>query len=483
MPGSVFAQLRLNSMAEYQLGNIPGLEPKNQSSLYNQINLTYKYKNLSLFSRVEQFYPRIDGEDKNYTELSQYKVQYSSEKLTLEAGNIYTTLGRGLLLRNYEIPSSIYESRGYRIRYGFYKDLQGISVKYRSKYFGIKLLRGKVLSVELPPTIPENDRRADNVEAGELDFRLKNHTIGLILMSHNLTSTINNYNSVYYNGKIKSFNLYAELAQQADSIENMLNFSAGESYGAYAALSYAGSKTGFTFELKDYQNFILGRGINDPPTLIKEHSSRLLNRSTHVPLINDEIGYQAEFWYVFPNLNMLTVNHSFAQNSTTNSKYNYIEFYADFLLNIFSDHQLRFLADYTEDPLKREPNRYTAGILLDLYHNKYTSTFDIETQYVLSESGSINSKFFNHLFSYTLSKSGSFSITGFIETTADPNFIENSEKNINIYPSVSISHEIDKHNKAQLFVGKRRGGPSCTSGVCYDVLDFQGFEMRLTTRF
>ena len=36
-------------------------------------------------------------------------------------------------------------------------------------------------------------------------------------------------------------------------------------------------KFGFSAELKDYQNMLLGSGISDPPTLVKEHSSRLLH--------------------------------------------------------------------------------------------------------------------------------------------------------------------------------------------------------------
>ncbi len=475
------AQLRLNNLAEYQIGNIPGVDPTNQSSLYNQLNLTYKYKSISLFSRIEQYYPTFDYEIKTYTKLSQYKAQYSSEKFTFEAGNLYTTLGRGLLLRNYEIPSSIYEDRGYRIRYGFYKDLLGVSAKYNTKHLGIKLLRGTVLAVELPPTTDLSDRRADLIEAGEFDFRLKEHTLGFILMRHSLGSSPKLYNSLYYNGQIKNFNLYAELAQRTDSIENIFNFNDSESYGAYLALSYSGLQGGLTIEIKDYQNFIIGKGINDPPTLVKEHSSKLLNRATHVPLISDEKGYQTEFWYLFQNLSMLTLNHSFAQNNSASNTFNYIEFYAEYKFNLLTDHQLRLLADYTQDPLKRQPNRYTGGILFDLFTNTYTSVFDVEIQYINSESGSVNSNFLNNLFSYTLSKSGSYSINAQVETTKDPNIIE-EDKNINIYPSISISYKIDKHNKILLFAGKRRGGPACTSGVCYDVLDFQGVELRLTTR-
>jgi hypothetical protein len=478
---SIQAQFRMNNLVEYQLGNIPGEDPPGQSSLYDKLNLTYKYKNISVFSRVEQYYPTLE-KDKQYTKLSQYKAQFATKKLTIEVGNIYTTLGRGLLLRNYEIPGSIYEARGYRVRYGFYKDLHGFSARYNTKHVGIKLIRGKVLTAELPPIIDIQERRADLIEGGEFNFRFKKQTAGLILMRHNLASLMNLYNSVFYNGKVKNFNIYAELAQRIDSVENVFNFSTKESFGAYLGISYTGSKIGFTLELKDYQNFIIGRGINDPPTLVKEHSSKLLNRSIHVPLINDEDGYQVEAWYMFPNLNTLTLNHSYARNYIADKKYQFKEFYLEYQFSVAGMHQMKAFLDYSEDPLKREVNRYSAGVLFDYYHKKFTSTFSAESQYIISESGNENTDFFNYLVSYTLSKSGKFSITALLETTKDPSFLDEG-KQIDIFPSLSFSYDIDKHNKLSVFAGKRRGGPACSSGVCNDVLDFKGLEMRLTTRF
>ena len=67
-------------MAEFQLGNIPGLKPTDQSSLYDQLNLSYRFKSLSLKTRIEQYYPSF-GTDKNYTSLSQYKVEYKTKNL------------------------------------------------------------------------------------------------------------------------------------------------------------------------------------------------------------------------------------------------------------------------------------------------------------------------------------------------------------------------------------------------------------------
>ena len=43
-----FGQLSGNNLAEFQFGNIPGVEPSNLSSLYDQLNLSYRQNNILL---------------------------------------------------------------------------------------------------------------------------------------------------------------------------------------------------------------------------------------------------------------------------------------------------------------------------------------------------------------------------------------------------------------------------------------------------
>ncbi|MGW8315714.1 MAG: hypothetical protein ACWGNV_08955, partial [Bacteroidales bacterium] len=62
------------------MGNLPGTDPRDLTSLYDQLNLRYSIQSLALKVRVEQFYPSY-GDDKNYTKLSQYNVKYTTPKL------------------------------------------------------------------------------------------------------------------------------------------------------------------------------------------------------------------------------------------------------------------------------------------------------------------------------------------------------------------------------------------------------------------
>ncbi len=474
------AQLSGSNLAEYQFGNIPGVEPGDQSSLYEQLNLKYRYKGLSLYTRVE-FYTPSFGVDLDYLRLSQYRASYSTKVLNLEVGHLYNSFGRGLLMRNYEIPSSIYEDRGYRVRYGFYKDMHGLSAKYKSKHVNVKVMRGQILTVDLPPTLPENERRPDLVEGAEVEGNYEGHQLGLIFMRHHNTGKKSNYGSLFYSKSISSFGFYGELAKRVDSLESISSFASEQAYGAYLGFNYGSLLWGGSFELKKYNNFAIGNGVNDPPTLIKEHSSRLLNRNTHVPLIANESGYQLE---IFANLNnggTLTFNNALSWNELATNSYLFREFYLEYFTYLGDKNDLKIFADYSIDPLNNEPSRITGGVIWDIKHAKLSSSINMEAQQIKRELSTLET-IMNYLFSYTIAKARKFSLTAQIESSADPIVLEEG-KTINIYPAGVVSYHFDKRNKLTVFAGKRRGGPACTSGVCYDVLDFEGIELRLNTRF
>ena len=472
-----------SNMAEFQLGNIPNTDPKDQSSLYDQLNLRYSTNSLTVKARIEQFYPSYD-DDKSYTKLSQYSAQYTTRKLSLNVGNLYTTLGRGLLLRTYEIPGAMWETRGYRVRYAFYRDLHGIEVGYKMGNAEIKGLRGRVLDVTLPPTVDRDvERRPDLVEGGQLSYQLDQHKAGIIYMRHNNASVNTSYSSVFYSGNFgKNLSVYAEMANRLDTAGHMISFTDTSGYAAYASINYVYKRLGISVEFKDYRNMSIGAGITDPPTLVKEHTYRLLNRATHIPLLNNERGYQVELIYRFNNNGMITLNNSMARNEVIKGKVSiYREFFVEYQLPVGKQISGALFADYARDPLVSENDRYTSGLSVNVGHNNLTSLLETELQFarrILLETNNI----VNTYLAYTLSKGSAFSASAILEITNDP-FLVEENKNQNYYPGIGLSCRPDNHNRISVFAGKRRGGPACNSGVCYDVLDFEGVEVRFTTRF
>ena len=220
-----------------------------------------------------------------------------------------------------------------------------------------------------------------------------------------------------------------------------------------------------------------------PPTLVKEQSYRLLNRSTHVPELTYETGYQLEIYYRFLNNSMLTLNHALAKNKISADRSPvFKEYFAEY--RFYAEEKLsgQVFADYSNAPFVNENNRYAGGFLIECDHNSgLSSSLEAELQYI--ERTSVETvTFYTAYLTYTLSKTSKYSASLVYEYTNDPIQLQDM-KSYNAYPSLNLSYRPDSHNQIALFVGKRRGGLACTSGVCYDVLDFEGLEIRLVTRF
>ncbi|MCV9386515.1 DUF6029 family protein [Reichenbachiella ulvae] len=480
--------LRGSNLMEYQLGNIPELDPRYQSSLYDQLNLSYRFKSFGLNTRVEQYYPSF-GEDLDYIRISQFKFQYKSDFIDISIGHLYESFGKGLLLRTYEIPSSIWETRGYRVRYGFYKDLLGAAVQLKFKNTELKLLRGEILDVTLPPTIEgEIDRRPDLIEGMELSQRFGRQKMGAIYMRHHRTDPSSldadpdGYLSIYYDGNVlDNYSIYGEVSKRVTGEVDISDFGEAAAFGAYLGLNFYFGNLGGSVEYKNYQNFALGNGINDPPTLVKEHSYRLLNRSTHVPTLTDESGYQLELYYSFENGNMLTFNTARAKNEISETDIPiFYEYFLEYQFQINESIDSRLFVDYSQAPFDNENHRYAVGSYWTFPHEKMSSSLEVEYQNI--QRGD-NDAFANYYFSYTLARPSLFSISAVMELSADPFVLVQADDEFNFYPALVTTYKPNNKNTLTLFAGKRRGGPACNSGVCYDVLSFQGVELRITTRF
>ena len=87
-----------------------------------------------------------------------------------------------------------------------------------------------------------------------------------------------------------------------------------------------------------------------------------------------------------------------------------------------------------------------------------------------------------------VSNSSKLSVSMVLEMSNDPYLTDRPdtgelEAGMRYWPGLEASYRINPTNTLSLFAGKRRGGPACTSGICYEVLDFEGVEIRLKTKF
>jgi hypothetical protein len=216
------AQFSGNNLAEYQLGNIPGVEPSNVNSIYDQLNLEYRLQEFKISGRLENYYS-TDTARNHFTKLTQYTLSYRKKGLNIKLGNFYETLGKGLLYRGYEIKNSIYEDQIYRVKQGFYRDLQGASGSYSNKLFTVKGIYGKSLINDLPPT--DSNNRLDLVSAGEANVRFLNQTAGVIFLQNDNDTEKSKYFSVLLGGNLFDlFDYHGEFAHRVNSGDKFFGF-------------------------------------------------------------------------------------------------------------------------------------------------------------------------------------------------------------------------------------------------------------------
>ncbi len=499
MPLTLFAQLSITNLAEYQLGNLPNTEPENLSTLYDQLNLQYWHDQISVGLRVESF--QSTNSDRSYNVLSQRYVEWQGGPMKLRLGNFYTTLGRGLVMRAFELPNVIFEQRELRRRYGYYRDVDGFLAEGTWKRFEFTALFGQPLDESQPPD-GESDRRKGTVQGGQVRFRPTNWlTIGdAYLRAQDTKSTIehNEMNSLFtelnaspvlrqagFNSTLK---LYGEHARSNSQLGNFFSFQSDMPYATYLNLIFSYNKLGFSAEYKDYKQF--ENGINVPPIGYMEHSYYLLNRVTHELLAENERGYQFELTFRVSSSLYLLGNMSYARNEFFRSQYEFYDRMLEATFTLSERLSGKSFVNVAKDELRGDLDRKTGGLNLDWQAYK-TYALSLDAQYQTIDRGfatTVTESFENTYAAITVSSSPIFSISAIVERSTDSGETDQAdtpeiETDPKYWFSVSGAIQINYNHEINLFYGTRRGGLACTSGTCYEVLPFEGLEVRWVAHF
>lgn len=467
------AQFSGNNLAEYQYGGLPG-DSSSISTIYDRFVTNYNYKSLRASATLEQFYTPHKGS--SYTNLSQLSLQYKLKPFEITVGNFYETIGRGILLRSFEIPGAILEDLSYRSRHYFNRDVLGISARFQHRSFNTKVIYGSPLNYVFPPTLETRERRPDRIAAVYSEYNLKKQTVGVSAMHHSNSGEDKVLFMATASGNIsKVLSYYTEIAKNVSDF-NLIDFSKQSSFAIYGGLNFTQNNFGISAEYKNYKNFLIGSGINEPPALVKEHSYKVLNRSTHVLQPSNETGYQVELFYSLPNLSTLTFNNTLAINDF-GKKFVFQEYFLEYDFSISGKHDIKLFTDYAEDPFKLEEQRVSAGMSTDW---KVFKTSSIKTDYEFQTFKRLEENFQNHVFVLGYGYKSTVICNIVTEFSNDSFIVSGGSK---IWAGANVKYQVNKSNSLQIFAGERRGGPACNAGVCYEVLDFKGIEIRLTSRF
>lgn len=464
------AQSRATNILEFQYGKIPGADTESFPSIYDRTTFSYRQSSFKAGITIEQYYSQYS--ERNYTNLAQGLLQYKKKKWDIKVGNFYETLGRGLLLRAFEIKGAVIEELGFRSRQYFHRDFLGAVVGYKTKKFSVQAMRADVLN-SFDPTFGREDRRTDLVTSLAFSAHvLKKHKAGLHLMHHQDNSNSENtFGSFSLEGPIsESFNYYIEYASGLNETDK---------YAAYGGITGLIGNMSFNFELKSYENFIIGSGINEPPALVQDQTYRLLNRTTHVSNPIEEDGYQIDISYSFENGDILVFNHSLARNKVGDNAPIFREYFLEWSHQLNQSVDFKLFADFSEDPFKFQDNRFSFGLYPSIVLSKKVR-LQPEIEWQTFER--FDTQVSNQSYLLGLNYASKFNLSLLYETTNDP-FLVLDDQTIRHYAGVNISYKPNYKHSLRLFLGERQGGPACSSGVCFEILDFKGVECRWTSRF
>lgn len=501
LPFTAWAQLSVTNLAEYQLGNLPGKQPDNLSTLYNKFDLDYRQNKIAVGLRLENF--QSGNSDLSYNQLSQRYLQWKGGAFRVRLGQFYNTIGRGLIFRTFELPNIVFEQREFRRRYGYYRDTDGILTEGTWKRFEFSAFYGQPLNETIPPGL-EDSRRDGIVQGGQVKLRalewlnlgsgyvradierapIPQNEMATVFFDLNLSRPLQTAGL-----KRSSLKIYGEQARSNSQFDNFLSMNKNKPHATYLNANFYYKRVGLSAEMKDYNRF--ENTVNVPPLGYMEHSYYLLNRVTHELLAENERGYQYELTYRVNDRLFLLFNTANAENNLYSTTYKFDEKMGEATFSLGETWSGKVFYNQSYDELRSELDRKTSGMNLDwtFYHN-YALSLDVQHQQIdRGFASTVTETFENSYMALTFSSSPTYSFSFVVERSTDSgetddvktrDIIETAPK---YWYRITGAYQINMDHELVFFYGARRGGLACTSGTCYEVLPFKGFEVRWVAHF
>lgn len=499
LPQIAFAQFSIQSLSQISYGKLPGATRSVElPTYYNHLSIEYRLNSflsdeLSLLvgARLQSFFsPELNSPsfDESYNKFSQRYVEASWRWVNIRAGNSFAIIGRGMVLRSFELPGFLYEDPQLRQRHGVIRDVDGWKISLSPGPFEVMAISGKPVDPLRTPI--DKSRRGGEVRGGQASVRLPgNVQVGGAYLEFRERQKVPlatrflqfSLKPVLSTLGIPDFDadFYTEYAT-VQGRNGFGKFDADHPYAFYFSGTLAYSAWGASFEYKDYRDFAFG--INDPPSLVRENAEVLLNRATHVLLAEAERGIQTEISFAPAAAWRITANYSNSKNDLgVNSP---ATRYHEALLTVewFGENlTTKIFVDGGRDDLLFEKDRFTSGGAAD-YHftNGLTFGFDIQGQRMHR----LDYEFTNYYSALRLGGWKNLSLSVQMERSSDPFETDDlTTKRKKIWTGIGIGWKPASQIDLQFFGGKRRGGNACDHGYCLQVQPFSGVELRMQTNW
>ncbi len=485
------AQVTVSNIVEAQAGNRPFAEffgqPTNPTSIYDELNAELALSGVRLGFRYES----LDNsrQTNTYRTFTQRYADWTASGLHVRVGDFYTILGRGLTMRAFELPGVVLQDAVTGRRSSFSRELDGVRVDADGRFGSVRAFSAQdASSTQSGGQAMLGPWRGAGV--GATYVRLSSGAGGA--NSQEFGSGFVQWDpSQTWSGAPVALPLYAEYAQANRSASEWWRFERGD---AVPHALYVGSEAlwgpfALSAEWKDYRDF--RTGINDPPSLVREHAFPLPNRATHVLNAVSEHGVQLEGSWAVPDWGTVTVNHSRADGTPSGRALHFEESYFETHLAAarWPTVEATLFFDRDIDTFVQIAGREIYGVsLTGRFLGPWSSTLDLEK--LDAERSAVfgpSIGFTDQVATLQVARSGWGTLAYLWQRTTDPDEEDpdlfGGDVEPRVYRAWNASALIGQSHTVQLFVGERRGGPACTAGTCYEVAPFKGAELRLISRF
>lgn len=401
---------------------------------------------------------RID--DKIYT-------QWNAKKWEVWGGDVTETFGKGLALNLFEDRDLYFDS-----------GLRGGKASYKGEHVRFKAIYGQSRTGYLV--------ERENVGGVNLEYRLGSGWFaGSSLVHQEGIFYEKRFMPEIYGGfDVGPVTFYGEYAQRRPDDGEAI---AGE--GTY--LSVDASTLGLAVHVGyKYYDFGVENPLQTPPIVQREFTTRLLSRKPHIPLMDDQVGFEMELSATPSDLVFLTLNFSRASKHngsevvpSLRQEYNpFWELFLESELYARSDLTLKLDAGMNEEasPAFWEKKTDVAAEAIYYLSDLLSITGNLESLWV-DDKETTDKDHNDQLFALTLARApyGSLNLSYEISSLDS----EDSEIEGDRWLGAEISANVKRDHRLLLFYGRERGGLKCTSGVCRPVQPFEGLKLTYEGRF
>lgn len=484
------AQISVSNVLEAQAGSVPFASyfgiPTNSANVYNQFNVVGSFGSARGGLRLES----LDNTQQVdiYRTVTQRWAEWEASRVRVRVGDFTSILGHGLVQRAFELPGVVLDDPGTERRRAFSNELDGVHVQAGAGPFEATLLAGT------PGTgsVFGGQAAVGPIRAARTGATYLRTTNGDGSMQMETGSGFLELDPLAALGlTAAALPLYFEYAQHGQTLGDWWEFGTGNPrpHALYASSNLLWGPLALTAEWKDYRDFRLG--LNDPPSLVREHGFALPNRSTHVLNATSEYGTQLEGSWSFSEWGSVTANHTRAAGTPGIEHLRFEENYAE--LHLAAPRwpwiEATVFGDRGFDRFVRIDSRAIWGAASTVRaFGPWSLALDV--QRLDAERANLfgpREGFTDWYASAEVARAAWGSASLVWQRSTDP-IEEDPEKfddriDPRTFFAVVLAAELGDAHHVQLFAGERRGGPACTAGTCYEVQPFKGAELRVVSRF